>query len=218
MTPRRFALPRPVQKLTVSLAVLAWIALLNGAFAIYQINQLNEQSGDILDQTMASIAVAGRLSTDLEGMRAAEASGILLTSAQDRSRWLNRLDDMDARIVAGLRQYESLDSSTEQKRVFVDFLTYWYSYSNSLKDIPNHPARSTAEATEAFNQNALAYRRAAQALERLSFLAQEEGRAVRRHTADGFDAAVLAVLISTGLEMLGVVFVLLLLTRTPAKD
>ena len=211
MTPPN--LPPFLQKMTICLAVLAWVALLNGGFAIYQLNQINEQSSDILDQTMTSIAVVGRLSADLESVRTAEANRILLLPKTDKGRWTDAILTRTAKVTAGIRQYESLDSSTEQKRVFVDFLTFWYDYAKRVETVSD---TSAPQATAAYTDNASAYRQACQSLQRLSALSEERGHEVRKETDRAYSVAVWAIVASTGCQVLAIFGVLLFLTK-PAK-
>ena len=122
----RRPLSRFLRRVTVCFALLLILTWANGFFAIAQLGRFDDESHDAIEGGLASTAVLGQLAGSLASFRTLEATALAATDRPDpvdRSR--DRLREQVERLS---RQYESLDSSDEQKRLFMRFLTGWYDY------------------------------------------------------------------------------------------
>jgi hypothetical protein len=124
-------LSRFLRRVTVCFALLVVLTWANGFFAIAQLGRFDDESHDAIEGGLASTAVLGQLASSLASFRTLEATALAAAAlpGTDRPVPVDRQRDRLREQVERLsRQYESLDSSDEQKRLFMRFLTGWYDY------------------------------------------------------------------------------------------
>ncbi|MDR3440903.1 MCP four helix bundle domain-containing protein [Telmatospirillum sp.] len=129
-------LSRFVRRVTACFALLFVLTWANGIFAIAQLGRIDSESRDAIDGGMASTAVLGQLAASISAYRLLEASQLLEPRARDDRT--PRDDDRKSLLVQiekAARQYESLDSSDEEKRLFMKFLTGWYDYQRHSQSV-----------------------------------------------------------------------------------
>jgi methyl-accepting chemotaxis protein len=122
-------LSRFVRRVTACFALLFVLTWANGIFAVAQLARIDSESRDAIEGGMASTAVLGQLTASISAYRLLEA-GQLLDPQADGGRMARDGDrtSLLIQIEKTARQYESLDSSDEEKRLFMKFLTDWYDY------------------------------------------------------------------------------------------
>jgi hypothetical protein len=171
-------LSRFVRKTTACYALLFVLTWANGLFAIAQLGRIDGQSHDAIDGGLASTAVLGQLSGALNAYRAEEARELgppgSSRAAEDRNGNRQRLQTNILRLA---RQYESLDSSDEQKRLFMKFLTAWYTYERQAKlTFDAISDKNSPRAAAAFGENGEVFDEASTALSGLIRITIEHGR------------------------------------------
>ncbi|MTJ82789.1 MAG: hypothetical protein F8N37_17515 [Telmatospirillum sp.] len=127
MTRPRRPLSRFVRRVTACFALLFVLTWVNGVFAVTQLNRIESEAHDAIEGGLASTAVLGQLSSAIAGYRALEAAQIAQPSRDPLEREAERRQ-LQAQVSKLSRRYESLDSSDEQKRLFMKFLAGWYDY------------------------------------------------------------------------------------------
>lgn len=205
-TPAGRWLPPFLRRVTVCFTILMFIIWMNGVFAIYQLNRVDAESKDIQEQAVGSTAVLGQLAADLSAFRAVEATHILSRGADERIQWEGQMKQLQTRITYNIRQYESLDSTAEEKRLFLRFLAGWYAYDRHSKArIEELAANDIAEATAAFAATEPVYGQASQTLAQLIRINVERGREIYEESDGIYRSSVWFIVIAAGLGSLLVI-------------
>lgn len=176
-------LPKPpsrfLRRVSVCFALLFVLTWINGVFAIAQLNRFDSESRDALDGGFAATAVLGQLSSSLSAFRALEASQLIQPQSRDRPALETERKRLLDQLTRNIRRYESLDSSDEQKRLFMKFLNNWYAYARQSQAVfDTLSAKETAKATEIFAGNRASFDEASASIGELIRISIEHGRVI----------------------------------------
>lgn len=128
-----------LRRITLILAALVGVTWILGAFAITQLERVQDKSRDINEQALQSTLVLGQMAADLNAFRIQEARLTRGASGDDRVKGLAELGRLEARVEANSRIFESLDNSDDEMRLFMRFLTDWRNYFTKAWTLAQSP-------------------------------------------------------------------------------
>ncbi len=126
--------PPYLRRITVALAVLTGVTWMLALFALTQFGRVQEKFRDIQEQTLTTTQVLGQIAHDLSAFRIAEGRAIIGIGSESPLQIQAELVELEGRIRANVRVFQSLDNSDEEMRLFMKFLADWYSYSRMATD------------------------------------------------------------------------------------
>ncbi|HXP97859.1 MAG TPA: MCP four helix bundle domain-containing protein [Telmatospirillum sp.] len=188
---------RFVRRVSVCFAVMFVLVWVNGLFAATQLGRIDDESRDALDGGFATTAVLGQLSSNLAAFRALEASHLVHPKTRDRLALDAERRQLSEQLTKNIRHYESLDSSDEQKRLFMKFLTNWYAYARQSQTVFTFlENQEVAKATKAFDDNRPAFDEASATIGELIRLCIEHGRVIHEDLHASFLSSLWFLLIA----------------------
>lgn len=192
--PRRKRFSPSARRVTVCFAFLFFLTWVNGLFAIAQLQRIDDGSLDAIEGGMASAAVLGQLAADLQAYRTIEATQLVGGAGNRFDRQDNRRLLME-RMTRNIRQYESLDSSDEQKRLFMKYLDGWYDYLGRSQKIFDAVAKGdTARAAALFAADRQVFEETSGSIAELVRINAEHGRVVHQSLHDIFTSSLWVIL------------------------
>jgi methyl-accepting chemotaxis protein len=198
MTETTKPLSRFVRRVSVSFALLFVLTWVNGIFAVAQLGRIDDGSRDALDGGFAATAVLGQLSSNLSAFRTFEANHLISPRKNDLATLDAERTQFLTQMTKNIRQYESLDSSDEQKRLFMKFLSNWYAYARQSRTVFAFlSARETNEALAAFVDNRASFDEGRSAIDELIRISIEHGRVIHEDLHDIYRSSVWFLLIAT---------------------
>jgi methyl-accepting chemotaxis protein len=198
-----------VRRVTVCFALLFVLTGANGVFAIAQLGRIDDGSQDAQIQGLASAAVLGQLSATLQALRAAEAAQLLDREATDLLTQEAERRQLLARLTKNVREYESLDSSDEQKRLFMKFLANWYVYARQSQTVFEAVAhQDKTKASAAFIKNKVIFDEASETIAELFRINIQQGQVIQQTLHGIYKSSLWFILVSVGavgLMIIGIV-------------
>jgi hypothetical protein len=187
---------RFVRRVSVCFALLFVLTWVNGIFAVAQLGRIDDESRDALEGGFAATAVLGQLSSNLMAFRALEARQLVRPGPNDRLAIEAERKQLLGQVTANIRQYESLDSSDEQKRLFMKFLANWYVYARQSQAALGPPSAKESGTAAAFADNRTAFDDASATIGELIRLSIEHGRVIHEDLHGIFRSSVWFLLIA----------------------
>ena len=196
-----------VRRVTVCFALLFVLTGANGVFAIAQLGRIDDGSQDALVQGLTSAAVLGQLAANLQALRAAEATQLLNPPPTDLLTQDAERKQLLARLTKNAREYELLDSSDEQKRLFMKFLVNWYPYARQSQTVFDALAdQDTAKAVAAFVNNKIVFDEASASIAELVRINIQQGPVIHEALNSIYKSSlwfILASVSGVGIMILG---------------
>ena len=115
-------------KISLSMTFLTSAIVLVGLFSLFEMNKINEVSGDISDNWLPSTVVMGRLGLSTANLRIAEIRHIYSEERQVMANYESICKTHIAQFAKDQKVYESLIASPEERRVFDDVNAKWRDY------------------------------------------------------------------------------------------
>ena len=209
LPPVKVAWPRYLRRITVILAVLAGVTWILAIFAVTQFGRVQEKFRDIQEQTLTTTQVLGQITHDLSAYRIAEARVIIGIGSESPLQTRADMVELEGRIRANIRVFQSLDNSDEEMRLFMKFLSDWYSYSRMVKENVagmTHPGRSGIALMTATKP---LFSSADITLNQLIRINVEEGRTTREDAEQIFRSSITLIFAMAGLATLLILAMLL---------
>lgn len=201
-------LSRYLRRITVTMAVLVAVTWGLGLFAIGQLGRIYHQSMDIQENILPAMLVLGQIANGLHGMRILEVR-LMVAGADDPPEARKAdLSVIEGQIIAGIRQFQSLDVSDEEMRLFMNFLGDWYGYQRHVRASLDHPV-SQKTAWDALGQRNSAFVSAIATLGQLNRVVSEDGRLMREDTQQIYQSSQSLILVTLTLATILILGMLL---------
>lgn len=142
----------PITKwLAVAFSLFLAIILIQGLFALRQMNTIREQTEEISNNWLPSAALIGNLNTDTSDFRVAQLRHNLATASQ-QEELADQKAEMQTELAAIAKNeasYVPLITSAEERRLYESYETKWSQYLEvHEKFLPLSQANKDQEATE----------------------------------------------------------------------
>ena len=115
-------------KLFSSFGALLLISASLGGFAVLQLEAVNEQSTQIRDRWLPSVALTSAIDTAVANVRIQEFKHALTTSQEDMEAIEKVLGDWKKKVDEAREKYEPLEATDEEKRIYAHFTATWAKY------------------------------------------------------------------------------------------
>jgi methyl-accepting chemotaxis protein len=190
---------RFVRRVSVCFAVLFVLIWVNGIFAITQLSRTDDESRDALDGGFAATAALGQMSSNLAALRTLDAGHLLHPVTTDHLAFDAERKQLTEQLTKNIRQYESLDSSDEQKRLFMRFLANWYDYARRSQAVfDDLTDKDTTKAIAVFDGTRAVFDEASATLGELIRISVEHGRVIQEDLHGIFLSSLWFLLIAAG--------------------
>jgi methyl-accepting chemotaxis protein len=126
-------------------AILVILATL-GAFAIYELAQVNKASTELADNWMPSIKAVSTLNTATSDFRVAEEMHVLQTTDDGMAKAEQDMNAQLALIAETRKAYEPMISSDEEQATYNDFAALWTQYLEIHQQVYDHSRKNETEA------------------------------------------------------------------------
>jgi methyl-accepting chemotaxis protein len=178
-------------KLLVAFLGLMALTLLLGLFAIDQMGEMDQATGEVTENWMPSINYVSAVNTDTSDFRVAELQHILSTDPSQMNQYERDMKEEQAAIERNLKQYESLIALPEERRLYEEFTRLWEEYlEEHEKILALSRTNRTEEARDLIRgRSQQAFDVACAKLEELANVNLQAGRRAAEHSNATHEAA-----------------------------
>ncbi|WNG51192.1 HAMP domain-containing protein [Archangium minus] len=112
-------------KLLISFLGSSALTLVLGAFAINQMELMNDATDEVTDDRMPSLIHVSDVNTDTSDFLIAAVQHVLSTDAEEMAQLERKSQELRESIERGLNKYESLITREKERRLYEEFTRLW---------------------------------------------------------------------------------------------
>lgn len=216
--PPRGTLTPYLRRIAMAMAVLVAVTWVLGLFAITQLGRVQERSRDTNEQALQSAQVLGQMAIDVATLRILEGRSLLDLSEVEPLQRRAEFRGIESRITTAIRRFESLDSSDEEMRLFMRFLSDWYAYDRLARaSIERPPSGGRRGVVPVLVQSKERFDAASATLAQLVRINVEKGRAAQQDSEEIYHSSVILIAAAMAAATLLITAMLLLIVWHESK-
>ncbi|SEU14024.1 methyl-accepting chemotaxis protein [Stigmatella erecta] len=206
-------------KLLLSFLCLSMLSVLLGAFAIHQLSKMNDATDVVTDNRMPSIILVSTANTDSSDFLIYEHQHLLSTDAVRMASYERSMRQELESIDSNLRKYETLISSSEERRMYEEFNKLWRDFLEEHERLLALSRSNQKEEARAVEQGRLqeTYQRASDKLEELVAAIQKSSSSASNDSDDIYAAARGWIFTVVGFSFLAGVLLSVLISRVISR-